>query len=99
MEEYLKNNLEPKNPKEQLGFSLDKFSAAYWRGDQKRDIRMQRIYALVFDTKEELSEFQNKREEAKKRDHRVLGQQMEIYTISEDVGAGLPLYLPKGAEI
>ena len=81
------------------GFSLDKFSASYWRGDQARNIQMQRLYALVFATKEELKEFQAQREEAKKRDHRLLGQQMEIYTISEDVGAGLPLYLPKGAEI
>jgi|GEM_PF-91559 len=82
-----------------LGFALDKFSASYWRGDQERDIRMQRVYALVFESKEELNDFQTAREEAKKRDHRLLGQQMEIYTISEDVGAGLPIYLPKGAEI
>ena len=81
------------------GFSLDKFSASYWRGDQARGINMQRLYALIFDTKEELKEFESKREEAKKRDHRLLGQQMEIFMISEDVGAGLPLYLPNGAEI
>ena len=81
------------------GFSLDKFSASYWRGDQDRDIRMQRLYALVFETKEELAQFQEQREEAKKRDHRKLGQEMEIFMISEDVGAGLPLYLPNGATI
>jgi len=81
------------------GFSLDKFSASYWRGDQERDIRMQRLYALVFETKEELAQFQEQREEAKKRDHRKLGQEMEIFMISEDVGAGLPLYLPNGATI
>ena len=81
------------------GFALDKFSAAYWRGDQERDIRMQRLYALVFETKEEVAQFQEQREEAKKRDHRKLGQEMEIFMISEDVGAGLPLYLPNGATI
>ena len=82
-----------------LGFALDKFSASYWRGDQARGINMQRLYALVFETKEELQTFQSQREEAKKRDHRILGQQQEIFMISEDVGAGLPLYLPNGATI
>lgn len=82
-----------------LGFKLDKFSASYWRGDQARDIRMQRIYALVFDTQKELEEFIQQREEAKKRDHRLLGQQLELFTIHEEVGAGLPMYLPKGALI
>lgn len=84
---------------EKIGFSLDKFSAAYWRGDQDRDIRMQRIYALVFDSKPELEAFVTQREEAKKRDHRVLGQQMEIFIVHEEVGAGLPMYLPNGATI
>jgi threonyl-tRNA synthetase len=82
-----------------IGFKLDKFSGSYWRGDQARNIQMQRIYALVFDLPEELEKFLIDREEAKKRDHRLLGQQMEIYTISEDVGAGLPIYLPNGATI
>lgn len=79
-----------------IGFALDKFSASYWRGDQKRDIRMQRLYALVFDTKEELKDFQTQREEAKKRDHRVLNNQLKLYTISELVGSGLALMQPKG---
>jgi threonyl-tRNA synthetase len=82
-----------------IGFSLDKFSASYWRGDQARDIRMQRLYALVFDTKEELKEFEEKRKLAQERDHRKLGQELEIFMISETVGAGLPLYLPNGATI
>jgi len=82
-----------------IGFSLDKFSASYWRGDQARGINMQRLYALVFENDEELQNYQTTREEAKKRDHRKLGQDMEIFMISDDVGAGLPLYLPNGAAI
>jgi threonyl-tRNA synthetase len=78
------------------GFALDKFSASYWRGDQERDIRMQRIYALVFETKEELTEFQTAREEAKKRDHRVLNETQKYYTISDLVGSGLALFQPNG---
>ncbi len=82
-----------------VGFSLDKFSASYWRGDQERDIRMQRLYALVFETKEECEKFVSDRNEAKKRDHRTLGASLKLYTISELVGAGLPLLQPKGAII
>jgi threonyl-tRNA synthetase len=82
-----------------IGFKLDKFSGSYWRGDQARNIQMQRIYALVYSSPEDLEKFINDREEAKKRDHRILGQQLEIYTISDDVGAGLPIYLPNGAII
>jgi threonyl-tRNA synthetase len=81
------------------GFALDKFSASYWRGDQERDIRMQRIYALVFETKEELADFQSAREEAKKRDHRLIGEQMDLFTFSELIGPGLPIWLPKGRAI
>ncbi len=79
-----------------LGLKLDKFSGSYWRGDQERNIQMQRIYALVYDTKEELVEFIENREEAKKRDHRVLNETQKYYTISELVGAGLPLFQPNG---
>ena len=81
------------------GFSLDKFSASYWRGDQARDIRMQRIYALVFETRDELKKYQNAREEAKKRDHRLIGEQMDLFTFSELIGPGLPIWLPKGRTI
>lgn len=81
------------------GFSLDKFSASYWRGDQARDIRMQRIYALVFETKDELKQYQNAREEAKKRDHRLIGEQMDLFTFSDLIGPGLPIWLPKGRTI
>jgi threonyl-tRNA synthetase len=82
-----------------VGFKLDKFSASYWRGDQARDIRMQRIYALVFETKDELNNFIEQREEAKKYDHRVLGQQLDLFYFSDLVGAGLPLYTAKGTLI
>jgi threonyl-tRNA synthetase len=79
-----------------LGFCLDKFSAVYWRGDQARGVSMQRLYALVLETPEELEKFKADREEAKKRDHRVLGAQMKLFTISDLVGAGLVLMQPKG---
>lgn len=82
-----------------IGFALDKFSASYWRGDQERDIRMQRLYALVFETKEELLEFQTMREEALKYDHRLLGQQLDLFYFSDLVGPGLPLYTAKGTLI
>jgi threonyl-tRNA synthetase len=82
-----------------IDFKLDKISGSYWRGDQARNIQMQRIYALVFENDEILGEFLYQRNEAKKRDHRVLGQQMKLFTISELVGAGLPLMQPKGMVI
>jgi threonyl-tRNA synthetase len=78
-----------------LGFSLDKFSASYWRGDQKRDIRMQRLYALVFDTKEELKEFEEKRKLAQERDHKKIGAQAEWFYFDE-TAPGMPYFLPKG---
>jgi threonyl-tRNA synthetase len=79
-----------------VGFKLDKFSASYWRGDQARGINMQRLYALVYDTQDELDSFIKNREEAKKRDHRVLGEQLDLFTFSELVGKGLPLFTPNG---
>ncbi len=96
---YLQTDTSQSLNLQNLGFKLDKFSASYWRGDQARGINMQRLYALVYESKDELKEFINQREEAKKRDHRTLGQQLEIYTITETVGAGLPLYLPRGSVI
>lgn len=87
------------NDLKNIGFSLDKFSGAYWRGDQERNIQMQRIYALVFENQAKHDEFIKQREEAQKNDHRKLGQELEIYTISDEVGAGLPLYLPNGGAI
>lgn len=82
-----------------LGYKLDKFSSAYWRGDQDRNISMQRLYCLVFNHKNELKEYLNFREESKKRDHRVLGEQLDLFTFSELIGKGLALWLPKGKAI
>jgi threonyl-tRNA synthetase len=79
-----------------VGFKLDKFSAAYWRGDQKRNISMQRIYALVMEDKEALKEFVEKREEARMFDHRILGQKLDLFSFSDLVGPGLPLFSPRG---
>ena len=82
-----------------IAFSLDKFSAAYWLGDQVRGVNMQRLYALVFDTNSVLEDFKLKREESKKFDHRVLGQQLDLFSFSDLVGPGLPLFSPKGTTI
>ena len=76
-------------------FKLDKIAGAYWRGDSARPM-LQRIYGLAFGTKEELEKYVADMEEAKKRDHRVLGQQLKLFTTSPLVGAGLPLFQPKG---
>lgn len=77
-------------------FKLDKIAGAYWRGDETRPM-MQRIYGLAFDTKAELDEYLAMRKEAEKRDHRKLGKELELFTFDENVGPGLPLWLPKGA--
>jgi threonyl-tRNA synthetase len=71
-------------------------AGAYWRGDEKRK-QMTRIYAITFPKEKELKEYLFLLEEAKKRDHRKLGKELELFTFSEKVGQGLPLWLPKGA--
>ena len=76
-------------------FKLLSVSGAYWRGDEKRPM-MQRIYGISFPTKEQLEDFLKKYEEAKRRDHRKLGPQLEIFTIYEEVGPGLVIWYPKG---
>jgi len=81
---------------EMKSFKLDRISGAYWRGDEKNKM-MQRIYGLAFATDKELRKYEKMREEAKKRDHRKLGKELELFTFSEDVGAGLPIWLPNGA--
>lgn len=75
-------------------FRVEKLAGAYWRGDSSKKM-LTRVYVLAFDTKAELDEYVKRMEEAKKRDHRVLGASMELFTVVEEVGAGLPLYLPK----
>ncbi len=83
------------NPK---AIKLLNVSGAYWRGDEKRQM-LQRIYGTAFEKPEELKDYLWKQEEAKKRDHRKLGKELELFTISEEVGQGLVLWLPKGAKI
>lgn len=70
-------------------------SGAYWRGDQNRQ-QMTRLYGITFPKQKELSEYLERVEEAKKRDHRKIGKELELFTFSEKVGLGLPLWLPKG---
>ncbi|XOB41657.1 MAG: threonine--tRNA ligase [Candidatus Nealsonbacteria bacterium] len=77
-------------------FKLTKIAGAYWRGNEKRPM-LTRIYGVAFKTKKELNEFLKRQEEAEKRDHRILGQKLELFMFDEEVGAGLPLWLPKGA--
>ena len=76
-------------------FKLDKVAGAYWRGDEKNAM-LTRIYGLAFDTKDELENYQHQLEEAKKRDHRKLGKEMDLFTFSDLVGAGMPLWTPRG---
>ncbi len=77
---------------------LLKVAGAYWRGDEKRK-QLTRIYGITFPKKKELDEYLQLLEEAKKRDHRVLGKNLELFTFSQKVGQGLPLWLPKGAAL
>jgi len=77
---------------------LMKIAGAYWHGDETRK-QLTRIYGITFPKKKELDEYLVLLEEAKKRDHRVLGKELELFTFSQQVGQGLPLWLPKGAEL
>jgi threonyl-tRNA synthetase len=76
-------------------FKLERVAGAYWRGDETKPM-LTRIYGLAFDTPEELAAYETQREEAKKRDHRKLGAELDLFTFSDLVGAGLPLFTPKG---
>lgn len=76
-------------------FKLEKVAGAYWRGDEKREM-LTRIYGLAFETQEELDEYIKKQEEAKARDHRKLGRELDLFCFSELVGSGLPLFTPRG---
>jgi threonyl-tRNA synthetase len=73
-------------------------SGSYWRGDEN-NARLQRIYGISFPTEEQLQEYLNKLEEAKKRDHRVLGKELDLFSVHEEIGPGLILWHPKGAAI
>jgi threonyl-tRNA synthetase len=75
---------------------LTNIAGAYWRGDEKNKM-LTRIYGITFPKQAELDEYLTLLEEAKKRDHRKLGRELELFTFSEKVGSGLPMWLPKGA--
>jgi threonyl-tRNA synthetase len=76
-------------------WKLERVAGAYWRGNEKNKM-LTRIYGLAFESKEKLEEYLTSQEEAKKRDHRKLGKELKLFTISDLVGAGLPLMQPKG---
>jgi threonyl-tRNA synthetase len=78
------------------GIRLTSIAGAYWKGDEKNKM-LTRIYGVTFPTTKELDEYLVLLEEAKKRDHRKLGKELELFAFSEKVGMGLPLWLPKGA--
>ncbi|MEO7314847.1 MAG: threonine--tRNA ligase [Ginsengibacter sp.] len=78
------------------GIKLTSIAGAYWKGDEKNKM-LTRIYGVTFPNQKELDEYMVFLEEAKKRDHRKLGKELELFAFSEKVGAGLPLWLPKGA--
>ncbi len=80
------------------GFKVMSLAGAYWRGDEKRE-QLTRIYVAAFGSKEELDAYLTMMEEAKKRDHRKLGKELDLFTFSDRVGPGLPLWTPRGTII
>lgn len=79
-------------------FKLVRIAGAYWRGDEKRPM-LTRIYGVAFATDEELNKYLEQQEEARKRDHRKLGKELDLFCFSDLVGAGLPLFTPRGTEL
>ncbi len=77
------------------GFKITSLAGAYWRGDEKRE-QLTRIYVAAFPSKQELEDYLKMMEEAKKRDHRKLGKELDLFTFSDMVGPGLPLWTPRG---
>ncbi|MFA6404958.1 MAG: threonine--tRNA ligase [Candidatus Paceibacterota bacterium] len=87
------------NPAKEIkpdSWKLSRIAGAYWRGDEKNKM-LTRIYGLAFENKKELSEYETMMKEAEKRDHRKIGKEMDIFEFDDDVGPGLPLWLPNGA--
>lgn len=76
-------------------FMIDKLAGAYWRGDESKQMLV-RIYGVAFENKEELDNYKEMLKEAEKRDHRKIGKEMDLFTFSDLVGAGLPMFTPKG---
>ncbi|MDP1625159.1 MAG: threonine--tRNA ligase [bacterium] len=85
---------EPKDM-DPTSFKLDRIAGAYWRGDESKSM-LTRIYGLAFETKSDLDAYEAQIAEAKKRDHKILGPALDLFTFSDLVGAGLPLWTPKG---
>src|SRR6266566_5037724 len=79
-------------------FKVTSVASAYYKGDEKNP-QLQRVYGTAFKTKKELDDYFAMLEEAKKRDHRKLGKELEIFVLDDDVGPGLPMWLPRGAAI
>jgi threonyl-tRNA synthetase len=89
------------NPSQEIAadsFKLDKIAGAYWRGSETNPM-LTRIYGIAFETGEELATYEHQLEEAKKRDHRKLGKELGLFSFSELVGPGLPLWSPRGTEL
>jgi len=91
-------HIESTNQIKNGSFKLDKIAGAYWKGSEKNPM-LQRIYGLGFETKEELGQYLEQRREAEKRDHRKLGKELDLFTFSELVGSGLPLFTPRGTQM
>ncbi len=86
------------NPNKEIhidSFKLSHVAGAYWRGSEKNKM-LTRIYGLAFETKERLDEYETQLEEAKKRDHKKLGKELDLFLIDEEVGKGLPMWTPRG---
>ena len=79
-------------------FSLDSLAGAYWKGSEKNSM-MQRVYGLAFETVDKLKEYKEKRRLSMERDHRKLNSKQHYFSISEDIGKGLPLWMPNGTVI
>jgi threonyl-tRNA synthetase len=89
---HLENPVKEIDPE---AFKLDRVAGAYWRGNEKNKM-LTRIYGLAFESKKDLENYEKMREEAKKRDHKKIGKDLDLFTFSELVGSGLPLWTPKG---
>ncbi|HST22167.1 MAG TPA: threonine--tRNA ligase, partial [Blastocatellia bacterium] len=86
------------NSKEIGPFKLLKVAGAYWRGSEKNP-QLQRVYGVAFEKQEDLDHYLWQMEEAKKRDHRKLGKELEIFFFSEEIGPGMPFWLPNGTSL
>ena len=91
-------HIEKTSELDENSFKLDRIAGAYWRGDEKNKM-LTRIYGFAFENKEELDAYLHQQEEARKRDHRIIGKKLKLFTVSELVGAGLPMLQPNGMTI